>query len=112
MSERPDEHEHGYPPSPAPRPEPYSVDEVADDGGAPATQPLPGPPAGTSEPGGQPVAERREEPSRDDAWWRPSAPAPQPPSPDDTGHDGQRLPWSSPDGAWPLTRGQSYAPAT
>ncbi|WP_251838590.1 S1C family serine protease [Oceanitalea stevensii] len=112
MSERPDEHEHGYPPSPAPRPEPYSVDEVADDGGAPATQPLPGPPAGASEPGGQPGAERREEPSRDDAWWRPSAPAPQPPSPDDTGHDGQRLPWSSPDGAWPLTRGQSYAPAT
>ncbi|WP_454084085.1 trypsin-like peptidase domain-containing protein [Georgenia sp. Marseille-Q6866] len=94
MSERPDEHEHGYPPSPAPRPEPYSVDEVADDG-APAPQPLAGPPEDPAEPGEQPGDERQEEPS-----------------PDDTGQDGQRLPWSSPDRAWPLTRGQSYAPAS
>lgn len=107
MSERPDEHEHGYPPSPAPRPEPYSVDEVAprtdDNGGAPVTQPLP-----DSTP-------ERGEPSRDegaDAWWRPSPPAPQPPSPDASGQDGQRLPWSSPEGAWPLTRGSGYPAAS
>ncbi|WP_152187922.1 trypsin-like peptidase domain-containing protein [Georgenia satyanarayanai] len=104
MSERPDEHEHGYPPSPAPRPEPYSVDEVAprtdEDGAAPAPEPAAGP--SPHEPG-------RDERVRDDAWWRPSAAAPQPP--DATVPDGRRLPWSSPDGAWPLTRGVGHAPA-
>ncbi len=113
MSERPDEREHGYPPSPAPRPEPYSVDEVpADDDGAPATQPFAGPAPDPSEQDERALGEQAgDAQARDDAWWRPSAPAPQPPSPDATGQDGQRLPWSSPDGAWPLTRGTGYAPA-
>ncbi|WP_413452266.1 trypsin-like peptidase domain-containing protein [Georgenia phoenicis] len=95
MSERPDEHERGYPPSPAPRPEPYSVDEVgagqrADDDGA-------------QRPPAQPEAA-----AEDRAWWQPGSterPAPQSPAED------RRLPWSAPEGGWPLTRGTSYPPA-